>query len=635
MRILVTRPIDDVAPLADRLAARGHAVLVEPLLSIELLDGPMLDIAGVQAILLTSANGARAVARRIAARDLPVLAVGDATAAAARAAGFADVASANGDVEDLARLARERLKPGSGPLLHAAGSVTAGDLARQLGEAGFTLRREVLYRAEPAAALSEATRAAFAADGIDSVLFFSPRTAATFARLAREARLEPHLQRVVAFALSPAVKTAAGGLPWRAVETAEQPAQASLIDLVDGWSSRQRGPSDAVTTDGTHRMPEPATAKPSATSASGAAPEATMRAPPPAAPGDSRGGRLASAGPWFVLGIVLGLLGAGLVGWWIGERQRIAPGPDPAAAQLTLKLADVERRLAALQSSALGTDELARGLRPVSDRLTALERSLTEVRGKLDGAVADIARAKTIADDVAGLARRLDAAEQAARTAAGHAVALAAEDRRLGQEVTRLQESVAALGGAEQATAARIAELRRGDALLLAVTQLREALRRSGPYADQIKALQALAAKDPVVAAALPSLAGRADRGVATIEELRTRFAAVAAAMVHAERKPVGDAWWDHALARLAAIVSIRRVGGDVAGESAEAIAARAEASLAHGDLAGAVAMLESTAGPAAEPLAPWLGDARARLSADRVLAELAIHTLKTAGAEP
>ena len=63
MRVLITRPEDDARPLAERLAARGIEALVEPLLIIVPVAGAELDLDGVQALLVTSANGARALAR--------------------------------------------------------------------------------------------------------------------------------------------------------------------------------------------------------------------------------------------------------------------------------------------------------------------------------------------------------------------------------------------------------------------------------------------------------------------------------------------------------------------------------------------------------------------------------------------
>src|SRR6266581_4913772 len=148
MQALITRPIEDAGELAAALSLRGVTPLGEPLLTIRPVADPEMTLSGVQAVLFTSANGARALARATARRDLAVVAVGDATARAARALGFADIASAGGDV---------------------------GDLAARLRAAGFEVRRSVLYHAEPVAALSEAALDALRRRNIAAAFFFSPR----------------------------------------------------------------------------------------------------------------------------------------------------------------------------------------------------------------------------------------------------------------------------------------------------------------------------------------------------------------------------------------------------------------------------------------------------------------------------
>src|SRR5689334_12471588 len=203
MQILVTRPREDAEPFARQLEARGHTVLIEPLFTIEPEPDVPLDLERVQALLATSANGVRAFAARSPRRDLRVFAVGEATAAAARALGFEDVESAGGDVDDLIRLVRERARPEDGALLHAAGSVVAGDLAGALEAAGFEVRRAVLYRAEPAAALSAAAIAALREGRIDVAIFFSPRTARTFVALAKAAGVTAACANVALLGLSP------------------------------------------------------------------------------------------------------------------------------------------------------------------------------------------------------------------------------------------------------------------------------------------------------------------------------------------------------------------------------------------------------------------------------------------------
>src|SRR5260370_5379958 len=208
MRALVTRPRAEAEGLAAALAARGIAALVEPLLEIYYRDAPSPDLAEVQAILCTSANGVRALSRLTAERSLPLFAVGEASAARAREDGFTQVESAGGTVDDLIRLAGERLRPEAGRLLHIAGSVVAGDLAGELRRHGFAVERAVLYEARPVAGLSAATARALDSGIVDFALFFSPRTAAIFARLAANAGLAAALRSVTAISLSAAAAAA-------------------------------------------------------------------------------------------------------------------------------------------------------------------------------------------------------------------------------------------------------------------------------------------------------------------------------------------------------------------------------------------------------------------------------------------
>ena len=232
MRVLITRPRDDAERLAEALRPMGIEPLMEPLFQIDRTGGPKLDLDGVQALLVTSANGVRAFAARDDRRDLTVYAVGDASARAAAEVGFADVESASGDVAALARLVRRRLDPAQGAVFHAAGTRVAGDLAGMLEEAGFTYRRAVLYEARAADELSAATVQALKAGTVDGALFFSPRTAACFVDLVRKGGLAAACERIIAFCLSPAVAAKANALTWREICVAAQPDQAALLAAV-------------------------------------------------------------------------------------------------------------------------------------------------------------------------------------------------------------------------------------------------------------------------------------------------------------------------------------------------------------------------------------------------------------------
>ena len=211
--------------------------LIEPVINIHPLDDIQLpDLNKMQALLLTSANGVRALAQLLGpppeARHIALLAVGAASAEAARQVGFQNVHSAGGDVDALVALARARLNPVRGPLLHVAGTKGAGDLAAMLESHGFDVQRERIYEARARAQLSPESQHALADSKIDMVLFFSPRSARAFAKLSCAAAVDSALAQVTAICLSGAVAEAASGVTWRRVRTAREPEQTALLDEV-------------------------------------------------------------------------------------------------------------------------------------------------------------------------------------------------------------------------------------------------------------------------------------------------------------------------------------------------------------------------------------------------------------------
>lgn len=231
-RLLLTRPRAQSEALAELLRPLGVESLIEPLLEIHFFASTGLDLTGVQALLVTSGNGIEALAAACSRRDIPLYVVGAGSAAAARAAGFTKIMSAGGDSDALAMLVQTQLDPAAGALLHIAGATIAGDLDRQLTNAGFVFFRKTLYEARPVVALSPACREALKIGGLDGVAFFSPRSGATFVRLAAAEGLAAACVRLQAFCLSAAVREQVVGLPWCAVEVAAAPSQAALLELL-------------------------------------------------------------------------------------------------------------------------------------------------------------------------------------------------------------------------------------------------------------------------------------------------------------------------------------------------------------------------------------------------------------------
>lgn len=234
VRLLLTRPEPDAERTATALRARGHTVIVAPLLRIE----PVADseIAGGRfaAILVTSANAAKAIAyhKWIAElRMLPVFAVGQRSAWAMREAGFTDVMSADGDANDLARLVAGRLQPAE-PLLYLAAADRAGDLVGALAARNFDVRTVVVYCA---VAVSEFPPVAAAAltSGIDGVLHFSRRSAEAYVHAAHGAGLDKQaFSAPVHFCLSAQVAEPLAKAGATDIRIASERTEAALLALV-------------------------------------------------------------------------------------------------------------------------------------------------------------------------------------------------------------------------------------------------------------------------------------------------------------------------------------------------------------------------------------------------------------------
>jgi uroporphyrinogen-III synthase len=108
-----------------------------------------------------------------------------------------------------------------------------GDLAGSLRAQGFSVERCVLYEARAATALSPAAIDNLRAGAIGFALFFSPRTAAIFARLAEIAGVAECCMGLTALSISAAADAALATLPWHDRRIAERPNQPALLDALD------------------------------------------------------------------------------------------------------------------------------------------------------------------------------------------------------------------------------------------------------------------------------------------------------------------------------------------------------------------------------------------------------------------
>lgn len=236
MRVLVTRPQPEGERTARALRERGHEVLLAPMLRIEPIPDAKIGEGPWSAIAVTSANAVQAIAMHSAQPrllSLPVFTVGARTAAAARAAGFAETHSADGDVAALAGLIGASAIDRARPVLYLAGTERARDLGRLLLPFGLAVDTVPIYRAVIVDALPTDLCNAFASGTIDAVLHFSRRTAQAFLAAIGGADLRAQglaLRHLCLSAEIAAPLIAAGA---ECVTIAPRPDQQMLLDLLD------------------------------------------------------------------------------------------------------------------------------------------------------------------------------------------------------------------------------------------------------------------------------------------------------------------------------------------------------------------------------------------------------------------
>lgn len=642
MRVLITRPEREATTLAAALAERGHVPVIAPLFRLEILRPPTdfaATLAASQAVLLTSANGARALAEASDQRGRPILAVGDTTASTAEGLGFSSVQSAAGDGAALAELARRQLDPASGPLLHVSGVDVALDLADALKPDGFEVKRLALYDAREEAELPDSARAALQARALDVATFFSPRASEHFARLVQEAGLAGSLADVTAIAISPAALQPLSALPFKATVAAARPTRQSVLDEID-------------------RLAAAGVEGPSIMSDTPSSPETPPTASPAAAPAQVRRG-IGVIGA-FVTGVVassLVLAGAliSLPYWpadiralWRGEA---APPPPPAQA---LDLQAVRADASAVANAAVDAarrdltarlDDLERRVRALS--ATAAERpaatpdpAIAELRGKI-AALENRPTATAPASpppaagapsgdqekELAALRLEIATLRNALQTLDQSMVTQRDQAKALAEAVDKARTEAGARGAGEQKALAAA----RASAVIGVAARLNVAVESGLPFATDLGLLAPLAQGDAKLTEVVTALQPNAQTGVTSRAVLIADFPAVAKAALADDL--ADDSFGERLLGKLRGLVSLRRVGGDVQGDTVEAKLARAEASLEAGDLAKAVETVKTLPPQTARATAGWLTRAEAHLAAKRAVDQLAAQAVALLGA--
>ena len=130
MHILLTRPLEDCSEMIIKFKSLGHQVSNLPLLSIDKLDYEQINFLDYKGIIFTSANAAKFLELKNIDKNLLCFCVGSATEKKVRSAGFQNVITAEGNVENLKELILQNFDPKNGKLLYISGEIISSSSLR-------------------------------------------------------------------------------------------------------------------------------------------------------------------------------------------------------------------------------------------------------------------------------------------------------------------------------------------------------------------------------------------------------------------------------------------------------------------------------------------------------------------------
>lgn len=205
-RLVVLRPEPGASATVERARELGLEAVSVRLFEIEPLEWEMPEAGGFDGLLVTSANAARHLGTEL--RILPVYAVGEATADAARELGYAIARVGDSGVDQLLGSIDRDLK-----LLHLCGTDR-----REPRKPRQRITSIVVYRSVPV------DRPDLGTAGDAVILVHSPRAGRRLAELMGERG------SAIIAAISPAAAETVGD-GWAAVESAEKPNDDALLAL--------------------------------------------------------------------------------------------------------------------------------------------------------------------------------------------------------------------------------------------------------------------------------------------------------------------------------------------------------------------------------------------------------------------
>jgi uroporphyrinogen-III synthase len=231
-RILVTRPEPLASRTAERLVEAGYEPLVLPLSrTLRLQPVPSGIPRQPRAVAVTSAAAIRNAPKELLRSlvGVPCFAVGPATAALARNAGFESVAEGPGDAPGLARLL---VAGGQAPILYLAGRVRRPEFEAQLASAGIDVATVETYDTVSLLPATDHVASLLDGNGPDAALVYSATAAEALQELADRHQLASLLAKTAFCCLSPRIAERFEREWGRKIRVAAEPTEEALLSLL-------------------------------------------------------------------------------------------------------------------------------------------------------------------------------------------------------------------------------------------------------------------------------------------------------------------------------------------------------------------------------------------------------------------
>ena len=214
---MFTRPIEDCHEIILKFQSLGHQVSHLPLIAVESIDYEFLNFSNFKGIIFTSSNAIKFLDLKNMDKKINCFCVGRATEKKARIAGFQNVFSAEGNVNNLKEIILQNFKPSDGKLLYVSGETITSDLDKYLISEGLKIERVINYSSNPIEKYDENLINDLKNNIPDIVYVYSQNSAINFKSLIINFNLQNHWMNTNLMCISEKTSSVLNDIKWKKI----------------------------------------------------------------------------------------------------------------------------------------------------------------------------------------------------------------------------------------------------------------------------------------------------------------------------------------------------------------------------------------------------------------------------------